>query len=208
VRQNQEAFVRKAFNHGIRHLFRGDRVLKKFGRDAGSRFAQHGGSHSLRTQSGDANSLVVVGDREPLRKREGSVLRYRVRRGSNLSEQACGGNRLQKVSMSARNHAGQHSARRIDMGFDVGVPNALPISVGDFDTAFNQNARVGTEQVDLSVPRFHGFNEPANIGFIRHVNSAGQIGRDYRPGAFGFEATAQRATDAVRSPGDYRYLVG
>ncbi len=78
--------------------------------------SQRRGAHRLRTEYGHPDALVAVGNRDPLRERDRSVLGHGVGRRADLRKEAGGGGCAGNVALSACDHLGQHGAGRVDVG--------------------------------------------------------------------------------------------
>src|SRR4051812_23464959 len=100
VRKNQEAFLRKSFDHIVRDLLRLDRAVEEKRAAAGRGAVQHVGADALRTQRRDLDAAIAVRDRQPFGECERGVLGDRVGRRLNVREQPGSGHRLQQITFT------------------------------------------------------------------------------------------------------------
>ena len=113
----KKPFFRKSLDDGVRHLLGRQCGGAQHVRHRGRGIVQHARVNALRTEAGNAQSLPVIGDREPLGKRDGSVLGNRVGCGANLGQQSRGGGGLQQVAAAlappfAGSRRGRHTRAR------------------------------------------------------------------------------------------------
>ena len=128
VRQDQECLLLEAGEHVFRDLLR--REIAVAGLWALRDRAQHVGVDALRAEDRHLDVVGLVRDREVFGKADRGVLGGGVSGASDLRQQTCRRNRIEKISAAARLHAGNEIPRRIDMGHDMDRPAPRPRLVG------------------------------------------------------------------------------
>src|SRR5262245_3430539 len=151
------------------------------------------------------------------------MFRHRIGRRSDLCQQTRRRRGVQQISLAAFEHLRQYGSRGEDMRHYIDFPNLPPGFVRDLlETRHAADARVRAEEVN-GTESFVGFcDEVADVRFAGDVGFDGQaidLGGDLRgpveinvrnhdaSRAFGGEASAKRAADAVRASGDDYYFV-
>jgi hypothetical protein len=79
VRKDEELFVSDAFDNNVGHLLGFESAVGQEVVAEAPLSRKHVGLHALRAKAGHANSIVAVGDREPLEERERRGLGHAVR---------------------------------------------------------------------------------------------------------------------------------
>jgi hypothetical protein len=173
------------------------------------------------TETGNADTVVPVRDRQGLRKADGRVFRGRIGRVADLVEQPRGGCGVQEVALSTLDHRRQAGARRIDVAHDVDLPHGLPGLVrrrGGIPGRTVRGNDPGVRAEEIDVPpgcedRDHGTLDLCFAAHIHCVRAAadrrchslrrilpGPVGDMRR--AFRGKALAERLADAIATTGD------
>jgi hypothetical protein len=187
------------------------------------RDVEHRRAHTLRTQAGDLDAGVTVGDGEPLGQRDGRVLGDGVRHGRDLGEEAGRRRRAEQIALAALHPAGQERPCRPHVRHDVDLPGGLELVVGCLGTPSGAgHAGVGEEEVDGAVSLLGGGDERDDARLAPHVGDDGQpvdligdrsharlvaVGQ-HHAGALGGEAGRARPADAAAGSGDDDVLAG
>ena len=173
VGKDQKSFFGNTCHSGLRHLFGGDGGFAEQVGNTAAGVPQHAGVNSLRAERGNPDALGVLLYGEPLCEGQRGVFGDGVRRRTDLRHQAGGRDSLQQIAGTAPGHARQHRARRVDVRLDVDGPDAVPVGIRCLFVAFEEDARVGAEQVDRPVFSFYGANQSADIGLARDIHREG-----------------------------------
>src|SRR5690606_29174626 len=111
-------------------------------------FVEELGVDAHRAQATDANTLISVGDREPLGKRDRGMFGHRVRGGPDLTEQAGRRGRADEVALPALRPAGDEEPGSANVGANVDVDRRVPDVFTDVEAHATGNAGIGEVEVD------------------------------------------------------------
>ena len=178
----------------------------------------HRGVDGLRREHRYLQSLFAIGDREPFRERQRRVLGDRIRRTADLREQPRGRRSVQEVAAAALDHPRHERSRRVHVRHHIDLDAELPLAVGSFLAARDDDARVRAEEVDRPVPGLGDVDERADVAFFGDVARARRarptsldhllqrlvlnVGDHDTAGAFGRKAAGERGADAGRGTGN------
>jgi len=132
-------------------------------------------------------------------------------------EEPGGGYGHHEVAVALAAHLGQVGARGMDVGHEVDAPDAVPLGVRDLDAAGDENAGVGTEEVEASEAVNRLADKELQVGFGRDVGrdcdraqrggcrgerGGINVGEDEGRGLFAGEALSESESDAAGGAGD------
>ena len=127
------------------------------GRDNVTRFFQALGSsvevadHPVNALVAQGDTVVAMGDGEPLEKGERRRFRRSVWRREHVIQQCCRRDRADEVSLMAREHSWEHMPCDQYVRHHVDVPDVLPVFVRSLGTSAYGDAGVGADDVDPSI---------------------------------------------------------
>lgn len=124
-------------------------------------FVEKLGVDAHRAQATDANTLISVGDREPLGKRDRGMFGHRVRGGPDLTEQAGRRGRADEVALPALRPAWDEEPGSANVGANVDVDRRVPDVFTDVEAHATGNAGIGEVEVDRAEFLFRLRDQPA-----------------------------------------------
>lgn len=124
------------------------------------------------TDAGDFDAGVAMFDGNPFGEGEGGVFGDGVGGGADLGEESGGGDDLEEVAVAAGEHVGEDGAGGVEMGAEVDGEDALPVYIGGIEASGDEDAGVGTEEVDVAVGGEGAVDQLLDGGF------GGDVGRD------------------------------